>query len=96
MNMKETCEGEGESQKEVQAGLLRSQWQSSTFTLHISSCRDSLAYFPNEMNFFTFFKKRRSLCLVPQRPAGTSSRRQARRKPYTCQGLLCNRSKLVR
>lgn len=77
-------------------GLLRSQRQSSTFIFHISSCSDSLAYFPNEMNFFTFLKKRRSLCLVPQRPAGTTLWRQARRKPYTCQGLLCRWSKFMR
>lgn len=77
-------------------GLLRSQWQSSTFIFHISSCSDSLPYFPNEMNFFKFLKKRRSLCLVPQRLADTTLQRQARRKPYTCQGLLCRRSKSMR
>ena len=77
-------------------GLARSQEQSCTFIFHVSSCCESLPCFPRERSFFTFRRKRRSLCREPQRPEGTRRRRQARRRPYTCQGLLCRRSSWTR
>lgn len=77
-------------------GLPRSQAQSCTFIFHVSSCGESLACFPREMNFFTFLKKRRWLCLEPQSAGGTSRHKQARRKVYTCQGLLCCRRSRTR